>query len=351
MSQNPLRVALIGAGQMGRGHIGCINANDGINLVAMADPHPPSLEESRRSVQGDVKGYDDYREMLAEADIEAVIIATPNYTHADVAVASLEAGKHVLSEKPMATTLADCDRMIAARDASGKVLQIGLEYRSDPIMKKIAQIVAAGTIGRPYSFWIKEFRGPFLKKVGRWITKKEFSGDTLLEKDCHHYDLFNWFVDSPVMSVAAFGGQNVEFENERADVIDNAWTIHEHANDARSALGLCMFCDRGVPGLEIGIIGDQGKLEHSAEQEIEVHLRRDKEVRRYDANPPEDLARLSHHGGVYYEHVNWCKAIREGAPVPATAEIARESVLIPIACQQAIAERRVVDVQKEYRDK
>jgi len=349
MPHEPLRIGLIGTGQNGRGHIGCVNANDAIELVAMADPHEPSIAEAKSCVRGDVAVYEDYCDLLAKADVEAVIIATPNYTHADVAVASLKAGKHVLGEKPMAITLADCDRMIAARDASGKVLQIGLEYRSDPIMNKIARVVAAGTIGRPYSLWIKEFRGPFMKKVGRWITKKDLSGDTLLEKDCHHYDLFNWFADSPVTSVAAFGGQDVEFEDDRADVIDNAWSIHQHANNARSALGLCMFCDRGGPGLEIGVIGAEGKLEHSTGKDIEVHLRRDSEVRRYNADPPEDIAKLSHQGGVYYEHLNWCKAIREGAPVPATAEIARESVLVALACQQSIAEHRVVDVEKEFR--
>lgn len=351
MPQKPLRIGLIGTGQMGRGHIGCINAIERIRLIAMADPHGPSIDEARSAIRGDVENYDDYREMLAKADIEAVIISTPNCTHAAIAVASLEAGKHVLSEKPMATTLADCDSMIAARDASGKVLQIGLEYRSDPIMNKIARIVAAGTIGRPHILWIKEFRAPFAKKVGRWITKKECSGDTLVEKDCHHYDLLNWFADSPVISAAAFGGQNVEFEDERADVIDNAWSIHEHANDARSALGLCMFCNRGQPGLEVGVIGAEGKLEHCAGHEIEVHLRRENEVRRYNADPPEDIAKLSHQGGVYYEQINWCNAIREHGPVVATAEIGRESVLVGLACQQAIAERRVVDLQKEYRSK
>ena len=347
MSSQKVRIGLIGAGQMGRGHIGCLSTIDGLQLVAVADPHGPSIEEARKLVSGDVAEYEDYRELLARADVEAVLIATPNHTHADITAAALEAGKHVLCEKPMATTVADCDRMIAARDASAKVLQIGLELRSDPALRKMKELVQSGVIGAPYSLWIKEFRGPFLEKVGRWITTTAFSGGTLVEKDCHHYDLFNWLTDSPVMSTAAFGGQDVEVEH--GDALDNAWTIQEHQSGARSTLGLCMFCDRGAPVLEVGVIGSEGKVQYDYGQPIRLHLRHENEVRTYDESLPKEIAKLSHNGAVYYEHLCWLDAIRHGGEVRVTGEIGRESVIVPLACQQAIAERRVVDVDKEFR--
>jgi len=343
----PLKIGLIGTGQNARGHVGCIQHGDHIDVVALADPHGPSIEETKQRLKHDVAVFEDYAELLAQADVEAVIIATPNYLHAEIACEALGSGKHVLSEKPMATTVKDCDRMIAARDASGKVLQIGLELRCDPAMRKIKELVSSGVIGRPYSLWIKEFRGPFLVKVDRWITTKALSGDTLLEKDCHHYDLFNWFADSPVMSASGFGGQDVELAF--GDVLDNAWTIQEHANKARSALGLCMFCDRGGPGIEVGVIGAEGIVQYTYGKEVKLHLRKHAETRVYDVTPPGHIASLSHGGAMYYEHEAWVRSIREGEPVVVTGETARESVLVPLACQLAVAERRVVDVDKEFR--
>ena len=345
----PLNIGLIGAGQNARGHIGCIERSDSLDILAVADPHGPSIEETKERLSGDVAVFEDYAQLLSNSDVEAVIISVPNCLHAEIACAALAAGKHVLSEKPMATSVEDCDRMIAARDASGKVLQIGLELRCDPAMQKIKELVSSGVIGRPYSLWIKEFRGPFLVKVDRWITTKALSGDTLLEKDCNHYDLFNWFADSPVTRAAGFGGQDVELGF--GDVLDNAWTIQEHANKARSALGLCMFCDRGGPGIEVGVIGAEGIVQYTYGEEVKLHLRKRAEMRVYDVTPPEDIVSLSHGGAMYYEHEAWVRSIREGEPVVVTGEIGRESVLVALACTRAVAERRVVDVDKEFRNK
>ncbi|MFH0965104.1 MAG: Gfo/Idh/MocA family oxidoreductase [Planctomycetota bacterium] len=347
MTRAKLQIGLIGAGQMGRGHIACLKRIDEIDLRALADPHEPSIRQTLEAVGGEVAVYDDYRDLLSRADVEAVIVATPNFTHADIVVDALAAGKHVLCEKPMATTPEDCDRMIAARDQSGKILQIGLELRSDAAMRKVHDLLRAGEIGRPWSLWIKEFRGPFLLKVDRWITKKDRSGDTLVEKDCHHYDLFNWFADSPVRYAAAFGGCDVELDH--SDVLDNAWTIQEHANGARSALGLCMFADRSPHGPEVGVIGSEGMIVHQYGGPVRLYPRRDNAERLHDVTVPPDIAPLSHNGAVYYEHLSWLSAIREGAPVRVTGEIGRESVIVGLACQRAIAERRVVDLDKEFR--
>ncbi len=96
--------------------------------------------------------YASYQEMLADPAIEAVSVCTANAYHADIACAALEAGKHVLCEKPMATTLADCERMVAAARKSGRYLMIGQNQRLAPAHRKARELLRAGAIGRVLTF-------------------------------------------------------------------------------------------------------------------------------------------------------------------------------------------------------
>jgi len=104
--------------------------------------------------------------------------------------------------------------MIKAAKETGKILQIGLELRYTPQYRKMISIIESGGIGKVQMMWCKEFRGPFDKKVKDWILKEKESSGSLVEKDCHHFDLFNWMIGSRPVKVVAFGGQNVEHRFE-----------------------------------------------------------------------------------------------------------------------------------------
>jgi len=124
----PLRFGLIGYGLWGRHHAAAIAAAPGAVLAGIACASQATAAHARQdfpAVPVDVG----YRALLDRADIDAVAVVVPNHLHAEVGVAALEAGKDVLLEKPMATTLEDCDRLLAAARASGRVLTIGHELR------------------------------------------------------------------------------------------------------------------------------------------------------------------------------------------------------------------------------
>jgi myo-inositol 2-dehydrogenase/D-chiro-inositol 1-dehydrogenase len=132
------RLAVVGAGRIGRLHAGNVARVPGLELVALADPAP-----------GVGVTVSDWRELLDRADVDAVAICSPSALHAEQVVAFAEAGKHVFCEKPLATDLASADRAIAAAEAAGVVLQVGYNRRFDRSFAAVRAAVADGRVGRP----------------------------------------------------------------------------------------------------------------------------------------------------------------------------------------------------------
>ena len=154
-----VRFGLIGYGLWGRHHATALASAPGATLVAIACASESTAAVAARdfpSVPVDIG----YRALLARPDIDAVAVVVPNHLHAEVGVAALEAGKDVLLEKPMATTVEDCDRLIAAARTSGRVLTIGHELRLSAQYGRVKEMIDAGQIGVPQYIGFSLFRFP-----------------------------------------------------------------------------------------------------------------------------------------------------------------------------------------------
>ena len=149
----PLAVGLIGAGRMGSFHAETLARRlPGVRLAAVADPAPGAanqLADRLADHLGSPTAYTEIGELLADPGIEAVVISTPARTHADLVVAAARAGKAVYCEKPMAVTLADADRAVAAARDAGVPLQVGFNRRYDPGFRAAHDRIVAGGIGTP----------------------------------------------------------------------------------------------------------------------------------------------------------------------------------------------------------
>jgi len=193
------------------------------------------------------KEYDDWREMLAKEDLEAVIIAAPLWMHADITVGCLDAGKHVLCEKMMAKSPADCSRMIQAATRNRRILEIGYQRYYNPIYQAAYQnIIKQGLLGDVYharlawhrnSSWRKKEDPPSpdfdpsrwgyqdWDHLLNWRMYRQYSEGLMAELGSHQLTAASWFFDSPPEAVYTAGG-TVEFKDGR-EVFDHIYATFE----------------------------------------------------------------------------------------------------------------------------
>lgn len=186
MQTNQIRVGIAGLGRSGWDiHARLLEPlNAQYQVVAVVD-----ADEQRRQEaidRFDCQAYTAYEQLLADPAVELVVVALPSFLHADGAVAALEAGKHVVCEKPMATTLADADRMIAAAQSTGKLLTIFQQRRYNPDFVKVREVINSGILGRIVQIRLTESR---FSRRWDWQTLQKFGGGSLNNTGPHFLDM------------------------------------------------------------------------------------------------------------------------------------------------------------------
>ena len=162
----------------------------GVELVAFCDLIIERAEKAAKEYgTPDAKVYTDYKELLADPEIDAVHVLTPNVAHCEISVAALEAGKHVLCEKPMAATIEDAKRMIEARDRTGKMLTIGYQYRHFPVNQVAKKVVDDGWLGDVYYAEATYLRRRGVPTWGVFTDKSKQGGGPLIDIGTHALDL------------------------------------------------------------------------------------------------------------------------------------------------------------------
>ena len=194
-----LKLGFIGCGGIARHHAGTILREvKGIRIAAGADL---SAKARRlfREVAGEVDLYSDYDAMLRKADIDAVCVALPTGLHRQATVSAARRGKHVFCEKPMAMSLRDCDRMIAATEKADVKLMVGHVRRYDRDWGTWKKLVESGTIGRPVH-WRQLSGGG---QPGTWFLDARMGGGPFLDGCVHNWDYANWVFGEPKEAVGS----------------------------------------------------------------------------------------------------------------------------------------------------
>jgi predicted dehydrogenase len=197
-----LRIGVVGAGPAGRVHARNIAAGvPGGVLAAIADPEQRALERAARDV-GCERTFVDVAEAVSDDAIDAVVIATPTFTHAEIAVAALEAGKHVLCEKPLASSAEEGAAIAAAAEASGAAFLMGFMRRFDDGFVRAEQSIRAGDIGEPLLVR-STGRGPGLPPEWAWDPEQAIG--LIAEVNSHDLDTVRWLSGQEFVSVHALG--------------------------------------------------------------------------------------------------------------------------------------------------
>lgn len=200
-----LRIGAIGVS--GRGAIADNWKNsDRAQVVAGADIYEDKLADFKSRIGDSVFTTKDYRELLDRKDIDAVSITVPDFLHEEIAVAALQAGKHVYLEKPMAITIEGCDRIIKTQKETGCKLMIGFNMRCMNIFRTMKEIVDSGTIGEIKSVWVRHFVGfGGIYYFHDWHGTRKNCTSLLLQKGSHDIDMIHWITGAYTKRVAAFG--------------------------------------------------------------------------------------------------------------------------------------------------
>ena len=354
-----IRYGIVGAGMMGLEHFRNLRALDGAIVTAVADPHRASLDGARMTAGDDsLACFATHEELLDSGLVDAVVVATPNMTHAAVLRDVLASPLPVLVEKPLCTTVADCREVVAAAHARAAIVWVGLEYRYMPPVARLVDEVRCGAVGSVRMVAIREHRFPFLPKVAGWNRFSRNTGGTLVEKCCHFFDLMNHIAGAAPVRVLASGGQDVNHldewhDGERPDILDNAFVIVDYENGIRASLDLCMFAEGSVHREEISVVGDTGKVEAFLPScEVRVGARADgpagvrSEVVRDGRIAHEGL----HHGSSYLEHVDFLAAVRSGGAPAVDVQAGLLSVAMGVAAHRAIEDVRPVTLAEVLAD-
>lgn len=197
----PIKIGIVGAGAIAvHGHIPSFQASPGAEIVAICDTN---LERAQAAAAkfNIPAAYSDYQEMIAKAGLDAISIGVPNALHAPVALAAFAAGLHVLSEKPMATSIADGEAMVAAAKQAGKVLAVNMSNRPRPEVLMVRQMVSEGRLGKISYANGRLIRRTGIPGFGSWFTRKELSGGgSLMDIGVHMLDMVMYILDFPKVS-------------------------------------------------------------------------------------------------------------------------------------------------------
>jgi len=284
-----VRYGVVGCGAIAqRRHIPECVHNTNSSLAALCDPNATRIEEISKAYGGVAKCYTDYAEMLKDAEIDAVVVAGPNSLHASQTIAALEAGKHVLVEKPMATTREDAKAMMAAAKKTGKYLMIGLNQRLMPAHKRAKEILDSGRLGRVLAFRTAfQHPGPEAWSVDggkSWFFQKgsAFMGVTG-DLGVHKADLLRWLLGQEFIEVGGFIStlDKKTPEGKLIDLDDNAFLklktdkgvlgsmILSWTNYGPEENYTILFCEKGV--LSIGTDATYGVIVDYRNGEKELH--------------------------------------------------------------------------------
>jgi len=339
-----INIGLLGAGWFGReAHLKNLLGLPDVHVTAVSSRSTESRDAAKALVGNHLQTFDDWRDVLNVEPLDAVIVALTNDQHHAAAMAAFAAGKHVLCEKPLGLTIAECDDIIAASKAAGTVLQVGHEMRHQGLYQKMKSMVKDGDVGDPRIMWCREYRGPM--RPG-WRSSETLTGGLLLEKNCHHFDLFNWILDVPPVRVSAFGGKDVLTDRE---LLDNAQVLVEYEGGRRAVLEICLFAPTGGD-CEIGIVGSGGRIDTKNQAILLEHHRFDPQEHTSEQVPdPDDEAGFQDASGrvdrgIKAELAHFVDCCRTGATPLNNGGSARLNVAVCLAAQESIRTGEVVSI-------
>lgn len=262
------RIGIIGPGSRGRFLMSFLAKNKKADIVAIADVYQPSIAEALK-LAPNAKAYKDYRQLLADKSIDAVVIATPLNKHHKIALDAFDAGKHVYCEKAIGYTMDECRDIYNKHLSTGKIFFTGQQRLFDPRYIKAMDLVHKGTFGKVSHVeafwnrndnWRRNVPSPELEKFINWRLYADSSRGLMTELACHQLQVGTWAIGKLPDKVMGYGG--ITYWKDGREVYDNVHCVYCY--DPGETITYGSVISNKFYGLEEKIMGNLGTVEPEA---------------------------------------------------------------------------------------
>jgi predicted dehydrogenase len=346
MSQNEIRVALVGCGGVVRRYRKVYRALPEVRVVAAIDADAAEAQAAARET-GAEQSSACFEDAL-QPGIDAVVISTPNYLHCAQASQALEAGKHVLLQKPMATSVEECDRILAAQAKSNRTLGIYMNLLDHPLFHDLRRMAMEGHLGRVVLFSARLAHRGGLKWGGtdtNWRTsRKATGGGSFVQLGVHYQHFMRWSTGMSVVAIQAMS-RNVACPHLEGDdltlaqyelsggafgEIQTSWCAEEEHISLMGTKGSIHYRENR----RVEFIGEQGRF---AGESIQLRGDGSSEVIEPCLPPQWDDAQNPHN-----QHRQFFRALAAGEPPPVSGDEGREDVRLVEACYASASQGTVI---------
>ena len=371
-----INVAVIACGNRSRGVVSHLlkDSNRQVEIVAAYDPDPAQIEYVKGIWESpDTIACKTADEAINFPGVEWVMVFSPNAWHKEHILAAFQAGKHVFSEKPLATTIDACMEIYDAHKKSGLHFATGFVLRYAPLYRRVKEMLDSGKFGKIMSINADEnippYHGSYI--MMNWRRERAVSGPHILEKCCHDLDLINWFCRSHASAVASFGGRNFfipenEWMHEKygkavfnqwhdphavasspfisgGDMMDNQVAIFEYRNGIRVQFQCTM--SNAMPTRRMYISCTEGTIS------LDLYAKTIK-YRFLGSDEENTLAYKSadgHGGGDDYIMKELYETMTKGVPPKCSGNEGLESAVLALAIDEAARTREIVDLEPVWK--
>jgi predicted dehydrogenase len=334
-----LRIALAGSGGVVRRYRRTYQNLPGVQVVAAIDANEAEAQQAAAELKAG-RASTNFADALAD-DVDAVVISTPNHLHAPHAIAAFEAGKHVLLQKPMARTVAECDAILSAQRTSGRTLGIYMNLLDHPLFRDVRRLIAEGKLGAValFSARLAHRGGLGWGGVGQnWrASRMSTGGGSFIQLGVHYQHLMRWLLGQEISDVQAIStnfacpqleGDDLMLAQYRLSKgslgeIQTSWCCLEEHVSLLGTKGSIHYRDNRV----VEYTGETGRFDGEF-----LHVKGDGSFERFEnclAPEWDDAA------NIYNQHRRFCEALQAGTPPEVTGDDAREDIRIVEACYLA----------------
>ena len=379
-SNNQVNIGVIGAGGQGSSLIRSLATVPNAKITAICDIFEPNLTKGVSLSGGQPKGFVEYKKLMESKDLDGVVIAAPLHMHYDIALAALDAGKHVFVEKTMMYSVKQCDQVVQATKAHpALVFQVGHQHRFDPVIRNVVDMSRDGALGkvthircmwhrngdwrRPVpkvNFDPSPWGYPDLEHLINWRMYKRYSGGLMCELGSHMIEICNLVLGGPPSAVTGLGG--IDYWKDGRETFDNVVVVYNYSGGQKVTFS--STTTNAHDGEHIVIMGTEGTIEMSWDKAIYYREKVSPELAKSEVATvigstgetmkasmqsqkegaqvaPQDADRRS---AVYRELESYVSCIREGKKALVDVNVGRNAAISVLSANQAMEEARLVKI-------